>query len=107
MIVNEDETMEELNRETPMSKLALDITDNNSFYKRNHFSNPEIDPRKWKLKIESDSTQYSITLEQLNNFEQRNVGATLECAGNSRTGFGMKVEGEIEWGLGAVGTAMW
>jgi DMSO/TMAO reductase YedYZ molybdopterin-dependent catalytic subunit len=98
---------EELNRETPLRQLALDITDNYSFYKRNHFPNPEIDPAKWRLRIESDSTEFSFSLEELNSYEQREVGATLECAGNSRSGFGIKVEGEIEWGPGAIGMAAW
>jgi DMSO/TMAO reductase YedYZ molybdopterin-dependent catalytic subunit len=35
------------------------------------------------------------------------VAVTLECAGNGRKHFGRKVDGEVEWGDGAVGTASW
>ena len=102
-----NEVKEELNRETPLRQLGLDITDNYTFYKRNHFPNPDIDPAKWKLRIECDSSEFSFSLDQLNSYEQREVGAALECAGNSRSGFGIKVEGEIEWGPGAIGMAAW
>jgi len=39
--------------------------------------------------------------------EQRRIVATLECAGNGRKGFGKACDGEIMWGEGAVGTAIW
>ncbi len=38
---------------------------------------------------------------------QRTVTATLECAGNGRSGFSRVASGEVPWGNGAVGTARW
>ncbi len=35
------------------------------------------------------------------------VAVTLECAGNGRTGFKRAARGELRWGNGAVGTAVW
>jgi DMSO/TMAO reductase YedYZ molybdopterin-dependent catalytic subunit len=103
----ESNSIEELNRETPLQELAPDLTDNRHFYKRNHFPSPEIIAADWSLKIQFGSKVSSFTLDQLNSYEQRSVGAVLECAGNARSGFGIKVEGEIEWGIGAVGSALW
>src|SRR3989442_15747293 len=40
------------NAETPMHALATsDITANRSFYVRNHFSIPKVDPSRWRLKV--------------------------------------------------------
>jgi DMSO/TMAO reductase YedYZ molybdopterin-dependent catalytic subunit len=97
----------ELNRETPLSKLNSNFTDNESFYKRNHFPSPEIDPKNWCLTVDFDSTKFAFALNDLADLAQTTVNATLECAGNGRSGFGKRVEGEFEWGSGAVGTAIW
>ncbi len=98
---------EELNRETPLSGLASDFTQNELFYKRNHFPSPELDPRYWRLKVNFDSKVFEFALDDLSHMEHTAVGAILECAGNGRSGFGTKIEGEIEWGTGAVGNALW
>src|SRR5207249_9427584 len=43
------------NAETPMDAIASsDITANRSFYVRNHFSIPKVDPSRWRLKVSGD-----------------------------------------------------
>src|SRR5579872_4729737 len=103
----ENKTNEVLNYETPLEALAQEITDNHVFYKRNHFPSPEISSADWNLKIELGSVKASFSLDELRSFQQRSVSAVLECAGNMRTNFGFKVEGEFEWGNGAVASAIW
>ena len=96
-----------LNCEASIKDLNSNITSTSSFYVRNHFPSPDIGPSGWRLVVESQSANLSYTLEELNGMDQRALGATLECAGNGRVGFGKKIAGEIEWGNGAVGTAIW
>jgi DMSO/TMAO reductase YedYZ molybdopterin-dependent catalytic subunit len=49
--------------------------------------------------------EYALT--DLASAPHRTVVATLECAGNGRSGFGRTAVGEVAWGEGAVSTAVW
>jgi DMSO/TMAO reductase YedYZ molybdopterin-dependent catalytic subunit len=47
-----------------------------------------------------------LSLSELYNMRSETLVATLECAGNGRSGFDPPAEGE-QWQLGAVSTAEW
>jgi DMSO/TMAO reductase YedYZ molybdopterin-dependent catalytic subunit len=48
-----------------------------------------------------------FSYRELREMPRVTVAATLECAGNGRSGFKVPAEGELRWGSGAVGTARW
>ena len=99
-----------VNLESPIASLQSGITPTRSFYVRSHFPTPKIDANKWCLTVESDQEQkasWQFGLEDLKQMPQTAVTATLECAGNSRRLFQEQAKGEIQWGEGAVGTAVW
>jgi len=47
-----------------------------------------------------------FTFDELQQFQKRNLTATIECAGNSRVFLTPKAKG-VQWELGAVGNAEW
>jgi sulfite oxidase len=109
MIVHEADPY---NAEPPRGALAdRMITPVDSFYARNHGPIPLIDPRAWRLRVgglvEHD---LALSLDDLRGqFGQRTLTATLQCAGNRRSGL-IKVRdipGEAPWGPGATSTAEW
>ena len=86
------------------------ITPVNQFYVRSHGSQPEIDPKAYRLTIEG-LVERPVTLtlgEIVEKFPRTNVTATLTCAGNRRTEFyaEKKVPG-VPWESGAIGNAEW
>jgi sulfite oxidase len=85
------------------------ITPNKYFYVRSHAPNPEIDPTKFSLQIEGMVNQtLSLSLEDLREFREHTVTATLTCAGNRRVEFNQEREvGGVQWGPGAIGNATW
>ncbi len=95
------------NSETPVDALSNWITPNESFYVRNHFDSPELEPDGWTLGI-SGWVEREIRLTQgdLEQMPQASLVATLECAGNGRSFLEGKVPG-VQWGAGAVGNAEW
>ncbi len=95
------------NLESPRSIFESFITPRELFYVRSHFDLPQIDVATWRLHVEGEIERpLFLSYEELSGAPQRNVIATLECAGNSR-GFLPKPVKGVEWGLGAVGTAQW
>ena len=95
------------NLEMQFAQLEGAITSTEQFYVRSHFSVPEIDLRKWRLKIEGAvAREQDLTCEELRKFPARTIEATLECAGNSRIFLVPKAKG-VQWELGAVGNAEW
>jgi DMSO/TMAO reductase YedYZ molybdopterin-dependent catalytic subunit len=97
-----------VNQETPISALEAELTPIDSFYVRSHFQTPRIDPNDWRLDVGIDGKlNKTFSLDDLKKMPQKTLSATLECAGNSRKLFGEQVEGEIPWGEGAIGTAIW
>ena len=95
------------NSETPVDALSNWITPNESFYVRNHFDHPELDPDCWQLGI-SGCVEHEIRLnrDDLEQMPQASLVATLECAGNGRSFLDGNVPG-VQWGAGAVGNAEW
>lgn len=100
------------NAEPPRGALAVSaLTGAETFYVRNHGPIPELDPLRFRLVVGGVVDEaLELSLEDLRErFEPRELVATLQCAGNRRSGL-IKVRpipGEAPWGPGATGTARW
>jgi DMSO/TMAO reductase YedYZ molybdopterin-dependent catalytic subunit len=100
-------TSRPLNAEVDLPAQVGVITPNTSFYVRNHFDIPELDPRNWRLSIGGRVDRpLSLSLPELRRLPSRSLVVTLECAGNGRALVDPPVDGE-QWHLGAVSTAEW
>jgi sulfite oxidase len=100
------------NAEPPRGALAeAPITAVDAFYARNHGPIPAVDPEAWRLVVDGMvGRPLSLSLAELQeSFTERQVVATLQCAGNRRAGllaFG-DIPDEEPWGPGATSTARW
>ncbi len=95
------------NLEYPFSTLSSALTPNEQFFVRNHFAVPQIDLKKWQLKVEGlVERPLALSYEQLAGLPTRARTTVIECAGNSRIFLSPKVGG-LQWELGAVGNAEW
>jgi len=96
------------NAETPLEIIARkDITPNDSFYVRNHFAVPSVDPKTWKLNVTGDvQVSTALSLSQIREMPSRTILVTLECAGNGRTRM-HPVPPSTPWRDGAAATAEW
>ena len=78
---------------------------------RGHGAVPEIDPGAWRLRVHGlVERELDLSLATLREaFREREVTATLQCAGNRRAGLMAirEIPGEAPWGPGATGTATW
>ena len=109
LIVHEEEPF---NVETGSAALAEGpLTATDAFYVRSHGSVPEIDPAAWRLRVHGlVERELDLSLATLREaFREREVTATLQCAGNRRAGLIAirEIPGEAPWGAGATGTATW
>jgi sulfite oxidase len=109
VIVHETEPF---NAETGLAALAEGpLTATDAFYVRGHGAVPELDPAAFRLRVhglvERDLELSLATLREA--FREREVTATLQCAGNRRAGLMAirDIRGEAPWGAGATGTATW
>jgi DMSO/TMAO reductase YedYZ molybdopterin-dependent catalytic subunit len=99
------------NYETPTSYFDQAITPNDTFFVRYHLADiPEtIDPVRWKIKVggEGATTPFELALDELrNNFEAIEITAVCQCSGNRR-GFSEPHVPGVQWGVGAMGCAVW
>jgi sulfite oxidase len=104
--------LDPFNAETARAALGEGpLTPLDAFYSRNHGPIPELDPTRWRLQVGGlVETELSLSLDELRErFEEREVVATLQCAGNRRAGLiaVRDIPGEEPWGPGATGTASW
>jgi DMSO/TMAO reductase YedYZ molybdopterin-dependent catalytic subunit len=91
----------------PFSTLSGFTTPNESFYVRCHFPIPQISLADWRLEVGGEvETPFALDYGELLKMETRTMPVTLECAGNNRIFLEPKVKG-VQWGLGAVGNALW
>jgi sulfite oxidase len=93
------------NAETPRAELAAaDLTPNDRFYVRSHGPVPECGTRV----CVDGLVERPLELD-LHDLPQRELVATLQCAGNRRAGLiaVRDIPGEAPWGPGATGTARW
>jgi sulfite oxidase len=109
VIVHEHEPF---NAETDLAALAAGpVTATDAFYVRGHGAVPEIDPAAWRLQVRGlVERELDLSLPTLREaFREREVTATLQCAGNRRAGLMAirDIPGEAPWGPGATGTATW
>ncbi|PYV87478.1 MAG: sulfite oxidase [Acidobacteria bacterium] len=95
------------NSETPLSEMRSWVTPNTFFFVRNHFAEPEVTIKEWRLQVQGHVRKPRVwTWEDLTELPERTVFATLECAGNGRS-FLHRPEPGVQWGAGAVGHAEW
>src|SRR6266511_5959349 len=109
LIVHEEEPF---NAETSPAGLAEGpLTATDAFYVRGHGAVPEIDPAGWRLRVHGlVERELNLSLATLREaLREREVTATLQCAGNRRAGLIAirDIPGEAPWGPGATGTATW
>ena len=109
MVVHE---LDPYNAEPPRHALAdHPVTPTDAFYTRNHGAVPRIDARGWRLVVDGlVGEALRLSLEDLRGrFGQRTTVATLQCAGNRRTGLlaVRDIPGEAPWGGCATATATW
>jgi sulfite oxidase len=109
LIVHEEEPF---NAETGLAALAEGpLTATDAFYVRGHGAVPDIDPAAWRLRVHGAvERELNLSLETLREaLREREVTATLQCAGNRRAGLIAirDIPGEAPWGPGATGTATW
>ena len=99
------------NYETPLSHFTSEFTPNESFFVRYHLAGipDEIDAAQWKLKVggEGVGKPLELSLSELrSSFDAAEVAAVCQCSGNRRGLSEPHVAG-VQWGLGAVGNALW
>jgi DMSO/TMAO reductase YedYZ molybdopterin-dependent catalytic subunit len=99
------------NFETPVSYFAGPITPNDAFFVRYHLAGipARIDVQQWKIDVggEGVTTPMQLGFADLQSgFEQVEVTAVCQCAGNRRGLSNPHVPG-VQWGLGAMGNALW
>jgi DMSO/TMAO reductase YedYZ molybdopterin-dependent catalytic subunit len=98
------------NFETPVSYFASPITPNDAFFVRYHLAGipARIDVQQWKVDIGGDGagTPFQLGMADLQNYEQVEITAVCQCSGNRRGLSTPHVPG-VQWGLGAMGNAVW
>ena len=94
--------------ETPLPSLDTWITPVDRFYIRSHFSKlPDLDVSTYRLQVGGAvDSPLSLGYRELQELPSKEVVATLECAGNSRSYVTPPAEG-IGFRHGAVGNARW
>jgi sulfite oxidase len=102
---------EPFNAETGPAALIDTVTATDAFYVRSHGDVPDIDQDAWRLTVHGAvERELELSLATLREaFREREVTATLQCAGNRRAGLVAvrDIPGEAPWGAGATGTATW
>jgi len=93
---------------------ALDgrfITAADTFYTRNHGPVPDLEPTRWRLRVDGlVDRPLELGLDDLRSrFPERHVTATLQCAGARRAAMHAvrPIPGEALWGPTATSTAQW
>jgi sulfite dehydrogenase len=99
------------NFETPVEYFRTPITPNKAFFVRYHLAGvPQpIKAADWKLSVGGDAAggEATFTLAQLKKeFKPVELTAVCQCSGNRRGLFEPHVPG-VEWGVGAMGNAVW
>jgi sulfite dehydrogenase len=98
------------NFETPIEYFRTVITPSRAFFVRWHLAAiPEVRAADWKLTVGGDAagSEQQYTLERLRKeFRQHELTAVCQCSGNRRGLFEPHVPG-VEWGVGAMGNAIW
>ena len=101
-----------LNAGPPTELLARDfITPTELFFVRNHGRIPHFQLDSYRLSVHGlVSRDLSLSLDDIKRrFPPRQLTATLQCAGNRRQEMVayQPIDDQLEWGLDAIGTAVW
>ena len=98
------------NFETPIQYFRTPITQNRAFFVRWHLAAiPQVDAKTWTLAVGGDAAERELKLtaaELKKSFKPAEVRAVNQCSGNRRGLFEPHVAG-VEWGVGAMGNAVW
>jgi DMSO/TMAO reductase YedYZ molybdopterin-dependent catalytic subunit len=98
------------NFETPVEYFRTAVTPNKAFFVRYHLAGiPQVEAKEWSLSVggESAERELKLGLAQLKSeFKPAQVTAVCQCSGNRRGLFEPHVTG-VEWGVGAMGNALW
>lgn len=98
------------NFETPVEYFRSVITPNKAFFVRWHLAAiPQVPVKGWTLAVGGESAQNALTLTMeglRKQFKPAQVTAVCQCSGNRRGLFEPHVAG-VEWGVGAMGNAVW
>lgn len=95
------------NLEFPFASLNSFAVPNELFYVRNHFPQPAIEARAWRLEVGGAvRNPFTLGYDALRQLPTVTRPVLLECAGNGRAYLEPKAKG-VQWELGAVGTAEW
>lgn len=96
---------------TPHALSGSVVTPIDAFYSRNHGPIPQLDPQAWRLRVTGlVDRELELSLADLQDrYAHRTLTATLQCAGNRRSGLlaFRDIPGEDPWGPGATSTAQW
>ena len=99
------------NYETPIEAFGNAVTPNDRFFIRYHLADiPSMDALKtWSLTIGGDAAERQVKFAMADlkkDFAQVEIAAVCQCSGNRRGLFDPHVPG-VEWGYGAMGSAVW
>jgi DMSO/TMAO reductase YedYZ molybdopterin-dependent catalytic subunit len=96
-----------VNLEFPFASLDSFLTPNALFYVRNHYPQPKVDLKAWRLEVVGAVRKpLRLTYDEMRKLSAQTRPLTLECAGNGRAFLRPKAKG-VQWELGAVSTAEW
>ena len=98
------------NYETPVEYFRKPITANNAFFVRWHLAAiPQVGLKDWTLAVGGESAERELRLDfqaLKTQFKPAQLTAVCQCSGNRRGLFEPHVPG-VEWGVGAMGNAVW
>ena len=104
-------TDEPFNAGPPLHRLIeAPVTPNDLFYVRNHGNVPAIAAERYRLSITGLVREpVSLSLDDLRQFPEHTLVATLQCAGNRRHELMAyaPIPDELPWGDDAISTAVW
>ncbi len=98
------------NYESPLAAFAQPITRNDQFFVRYHLAvvPTEAELAGWSLSVggEAANGEKTLKLDDLKALPQTEITAVCQCSGNRRGLFVPHVPG-VQWGVGAMGNAVW
>jgi hydroxyacylglutathione hydrolase len=104
-------TEDPINAETPLELLCQSaVTPTELFFVRNHGPVPEVDASSYRLVVGGlVRDPLTLSLDDLRRFARVTAAAALSCAGNRRSELARiaPIPGQVPWGAGAVGNAIW
>lgn len=95
------------NKETPIQFVETNLMDNKLFFRRNHFSYPQLFHSSYWLPVDgSVRTPRIFSMEEIITLPSKTIKVAMECAGNKRHFFKPKLYGE-QWEKGAISQGYW